>query len=83
MKVCGLRHYLSRTHLPKQEFFFVSTNTTLQSDCCWHVKMKLAEDKGNSVGNNYLKYNVCQINVDLMNSAHCVLIPYDNFMKSF
>lgn len=46
------------------------------------MKLKLAKDKGNAVGSNYLKHNVCQINVDLMNDAHCALIPYDNFMKS-
>lgn len=45
------------------------------------MKLKLTKDKGNAVGSNYLKYNVCQINVDLMNDAHCALIPYDNFMK--
>lgn len=46
------------------------------------MKLKLTKDKGNAVGSDYLKYNVCQISVDLMNDVHCALTPYDNFMKS-
>lgn len=46
------------------------------------MKFKLTKDKGKAEGSNYLKYNVCQINVDLMSDAHCALILYDNFMKS-
>lgn len=47
------------------------------------MKLKLTGDKGNAVGSNYLKHNVCQIHVDLMNGTHFGLRPYDNFMKSF
>lgn len=46
------------------------------------MSFTLTKDKGSAAGGDYLKYDVCQISVGLMNDVHCALAPYDNFMKS-
>ena len=48
------------------------------------MKFKLTKDKGNAVGSNYLKYNVCQVRADLTNELHCALAQlHEEFFRSF